>query len=216
MSPPVLYSFRRCPYAMRARMAIKAAGLEVELREVVLRDKPQAMLEVSPKGTVPVLVLPTGQVLDESLDVMMWALAQHDPDGWLAPETGDFMAMQALIGDNDGPFKHHLDRFKYATRYEGADPLEHRAAAEPYLQALNERLETHANLFGTRVSYADIAIFPFVRQFANAASDYMHAGDFDALMRWLDGHVRSALFTSVMKKYPQWQAGDKGMRFPEA
>lgn len=214
MTRPVLYSFRRCPYAMRARMAIAVAGLAVKLREVVLRDKPAEMLAASPKGTVPVLVLPTRLVLDESLDVMMWALAQNDPDGWLDPADGDLKEMQALIADNDGPFKHHLDRFKYATRYEGADPMEHRTAAEPFLQSLEARLEAHANLFGDAPAYADIAIFPFVRQFANAAGDWMREGRFDRLMTWLDRHVASPLFLGIMQKYPQWHAGEPGVDFP--
>ena len=206
-----LYSFRRCPYAMRARMAIKVAGIEMELREVVLRDKPDAMLEASAKGTVPVVVLPDGQVIDESLDVMRWALAENDPDGWLSPDRG---VMDALIADNDGPFKHHLDRFKYATRYEDANPVVHRAAAEPYLIALDERLESTSYLMGERQSLADVAIFPFVRQFASAAGDWMQQERFTSLMAWLDRQVSSDLFLSVMKKYPQWHAGDQETLFP--
>ncbi len=209
---PILYSFRRCPYAMRARMAVAVAGIDVELREVVLRDKPPAMLEASPKGTVPVLVLPDGQVLDESLDVMHWALAQNDPGGWLQPN--DAGETKALIADNDGPFKHHLDRFKYATRYEGVDPIEHRTAAEPFLLALDDRLRNNANLMGASCSLADIAIFPFVRQFSNAAGTFMRKARFSALMRWLDDHATSDLFQCVMKKYPQWHAGEVGANFP--
>ncbi len=208
---PTLYSFRRCPYAMRARMAIKVAGIEMELREVVLRDKPEAMLEASAKGTVPVVVLPDGQVIDESLDVMRWALAENDPDGWLCADRG---VMDALIADNDGPFKHHLDRFKYATRYEDADPVVHRTAAEPYLIALDERLQNAPYLMGERQSLADFAIFPFVRQFANAAGDWMQQDRFTSLMGWLDRQVSSDLFLSVMKKYPQWHAGDQETLFP--
>lgn len=210
---PILYSFRRCPYAMRARMAVAIAGIEVELREVVLRDKPAEMLKVSSKGTVPVLVLPDGMVVDESLDVMQWVLAQNDPEGWL---VSDPAATNALIADNDGPFKHHLDRFKYATRYEGVDPIEHRAAAEPYLLALDARLRNTPHLMGESRSFADIAIFPFVRQFVNAAGDFVAEARFAALVRWLDGHTSSELFTSVMKKYPQWQSGEVGVRFPAA
>ncbi len=196
-------------------MAIAVAGSQVELREVVLRDKPAAMVQASPKATVPVLVLPEGVVIDESLEVMQWALMQSDPEHWLAP---DQTAAKALIADNDGPFKHHLDRFKYATRYEDADPekssKEHRTAAEPYLLALDDRLRHHPQLMGDTRSLADIAIFPFVRQFANAAGDFMQDDRFSALMRWFDGHVSSDLFVSVMKKYPQWRAGDPGVAFP--
>lgn len=211
-SLPILYSFRRCPYAMRARMAVAVAGIDVELREVVLRDKPAEMLDASAKGTVPVLVLEGGVVIDESLDVMKWALAANDPENWL---TADREEADKLISENDGPFKHHLDRFKYATRYEDADPLEHRAAAEPFLLKLNERLADSAHLFGDQRTFADIAIFPFVRQFANAAGDFMQQDRFRSLMRWLDGHVQSDLFLSVMKKYPQWHAGEAGNAFPD-
>ena len=208
---PVLYSFRRCPYAMRARMALAIAGRAVELREVVLRDKPVDMLAASAKGTVPVLVFEDGKVIDESLDVMQWALSGHDPENWLGAEGAE---VNALINENDGPFKHHLDRFKYATRYEGADPIEHRTAAEPFLLKLSDRLERNEQLFGGERSFADIAIFPFIRQFANAAGSSMREGRFEALMRWLDGHVTSDLFLSVMQKYPQWQSGETGADFP--
>ena len=193
---------------MRARMAIAVAGIEMELREVMLRDKPPSMLEASSKGTVPVVVLPNGSVLHESLDVMRWALAENDPEAWLSAEAG------GLIGDNDGPFKHHLDRFKYATRYEDTDPVEHRTAAEPYLLALDARLRKTAHLMGETRSFADIAIFPFVRQFSNAAGDWMKQSQFDALNAWLELHVTSDLFLSVMRKYPQWHAGDDMTVFP--
>lgn len=193
-------------------MALAVTGSVVELREVVLRDKPSAMLEASSKGTVPVLVLEDGSVIDESLDVMVWALAANDPENWMSADRAE---TEALISENDGPFKHHLDRFKYATRYEGADPLEHRAAAEPFLLKLNERLVSSSNLFGDKRSFADIAIFPFIRQFVNAAGGFMQEARFSALMRWLDGHVQSDLFLSVMKKYPQWHAGEIGQDFPD-
>ncbi len=208
---PILYSFRRCPYAMRARMALATAGCTVELREVVLRDKPAAMLKASAKGTVPVLVLDDTTVIDESLDVMKWALAANDPENWLSADRAE---TEALISETDGSFKHHLDRFKYATRYEDADPLEHRTAAEPFLLKLSNRLAQSAHLLGDQRSFADIAIFPFIRQFVNAAGDFMHQDRFSTLMRWLDGHVRSDLFLSIMKKYPQWHEGEAGVEFP--
>lgn len=207
---PILYSFRRCPYAMRARLAIKVTGVAVELREVVLRDKPEAMLEASPKGTVPVLVL-ENQVIDESLDVMLWALGQGDPEGWLAPDKGD---MLGLIAECDGPFKHHLDRFKYATRYEGADPLEHRAGAEVFLRALEGRLAQNRWLFGQEASLADYAILPFIRQFAGAAKGWWEAAPYPHVRGWLDGFTSSDFFRSIMKKYPQWQVGEPGIPFP--
>ena len=151
---PILYSFRRCPYAMRGRMALKTSGVAYEHREILLRDKPDAMLAASPKGTVPVIVLADGEVIEESLDVMRWALAQNDPESWLAP--GD--AMFDLIAENDGPFKHHLDRYKYSNRYEDAVAAEHREAGLDYLNKLNDRLAGQAQLFGDEVSLADIVL----------------------------------------------------------
>ncbi len=194
---PILYSFRRCPYAMRGRMALKVSGLACEHREVLLRDKPAAMLAASPKGTVPVVVLPDGEVIDESLDVMRWALAQNDPENWLAP--GD--SMSGLIAETDGPFKHHLDRYKYANRYEGADSAAHRDAGLGFLKKLDERLAGQAQLFGNAVSLADIAIFPFVRQFANTDRGWFDAQDLPHLQAWLAGHLASPLFDAIMEKH---------------
>jgi glutathione S-transferase len=208
---PILYSFRRCPYAMRARLAIKVSGVAVELREVVLRDKPAAMLEVSPKGTVPVLVIEKKQVIDESLDIMLWALERRDPEGWLAPDMGD---MLGLIAECDGPFKHHLDRFKYATRYEGANPLEHRAGAEEFLKRLEARLAQNPWLFAQKASLADYAILPFVRQFAGAAGGRWETAPYPHVRAWLDGFTSSDFFRSIMKKYPQWQEDAAGQPFP--
>lgn len=214
MTYPVLYSFRRCPYAMRARLAIASVGLKVELREVVLREKPAAMLAASPKGTVPVLVLPTGQVIDESLDVMLWALGQNDPEGWLVPETGDRAAMLALIAACDGDFKHHLDRFKYASRYDGADPDQHFAGALEFLYGLEARLSDTDWLFGTRASLADYAVLPFVRQFVSAAGARLDTVMVPKVQRWLLAFTSGARFKAVMIKYPQWQEGEKGATFP--
>jgi len=209
---PILYSFRRCPYAMRARMALVIAGRSVELREVELKEKPAEMLAASTKGTVPVLVLPKGRIIDESIDVMHWALVQSDPEGWRVPNTRE---MDTLINDNDGPFKHHLDRYKYTTRYEGVDPDVERAAAEEYLAVLNARLLASKHLMGEKRSLADVAIFPFVRQFMNAAKDDPNAASFPGVDRWLKDHVASPLFAAVMGKYPQWQPGEPGINFPE-
>ncbi|MBO6525805.1 glutathione S-transferase [Erythrobacter sp.] len=200
MADPVLYSFRRCPYAMRARMALSVSGAQYEHREVVLRDKPPQMLEASPKGTVPVLVAENGEVLEESLDVMRWALGQSDPEGWLDRDD------PALIEANDGPFKHHLDRYKYATRYDDVDPEEHRAAALDILRTLEERLEASAYLCGEQRGFADIAIFPFIRQFANADRAWFDVQDLSKLQAWLEGLITSDLFTGVMQKHPQWKA----------
>jgi len=216
MSRPVLYSFRRCPYAMRARLAIASAGLACRLREVVLRDKPEAMLEASPKGTVPVLILPDGTVIDESLDVMLHALRANDPEGWLRPDKGTLADMLALIADNDTGFKHHLDRYKYAARYEAADFEMHRAEGGAFLQALNERLSFQDQLFGKWISLADMAIMPFVRQFANADRDWFDTQPWPHLQRWLSAHLKSQRFNAIMPKFPQWKPGDEEPLFPKA
>jgi glutathione S-transferase len=200
MAEPVLYSFRRCPYAMRARMALRISGASYEHREVVLRDKPPEMLEVSPKGTVPVLVAGPGEVIEESRDIMRWALSRSDPEGWL--ERDD----PALVETNDGPFKHHLDRYKYATRYDAVDPAQHRDAALDILRKLDERLSRSAYLCGDTRGFVDIAIFPFIRQFANANRDWFDAQPLPHLQTWLAGLIVSDLFAGIMAKHPQWVA----------
>lgn len=205
---PVLYSFRRCPYAMRARMGLWAAGIQYELREVLLRDKPQDMLELSPKGTVPVLHLPDGAVIDESLNVMRWALAQNDPRGWLAPENGTAEEMMAWVERCDSEFKHHLDRYKYATRYENCDPLEHRTAGETFLRDLDAQLHGLSYLFGDQPTMADIAIAPFVRQFGLTNWDWFYARPYPNLHRWLNAFIDTPPFTAVMDKFDPWQPGD--------
>ena len=205
---PVLYSFRRCPYAMRARMGLMAAGIDVELREVVLRDKPKTMLTASPKGTVPVLVLPDGTVIDESLEIMVWALAENDPQDWLSPESGTLDDMLVLIAQNDGPFKTHLDRYKYASRYEGAEPDFHREQGEKILNRLDGRLAVGQFLFGSRPALADYAIAPFIRQFARTDQARFDGLPFVHLHRWLKTMLHSPFFTGIMGKYSQWHEGD--------
>ncbi|MEL7454018.1 MAG: glutathione S-transferase, partial [Pseudomonadota bacterium] len=181
---PILYSFRRCPYAMRARMALVVAGHQVELREVVLRNKPVELLDASSKGTVPVLVLPTGEVIDESLDVMDWALAQHDPQNWT--DTENNTAQRDLIKACDRDFKPQLDRYKYPNRYPNEDLKDPRGLGLAWLKThLTERLNERAYLFGPSPGLADIAIFPFVRQFANTDRDWFSAAADGALVRWL-------------------------------
>ncbi|WP_439469473.1 glutathione S-transferase [Blastomonas fulva] len=207
MTPfPILYSFRRCPYAMRARMALLASGQEVELREIILRAKPQAMLDASPKGTVPVLVLANGQVIAESLEIMRWALAARDPEDWLAGDDA------ALIAANDGPFKHHLDRYKYPSRYPG-DSGDHRAGGLEHLEALEARLVDQLYLCGDQRALADIALFPFVRQFAATDADWFAAQDLPRVQRWLESLVQSDLFAAAMIRPVPWQPGDAPILF---
>jgi len=213
-SRPILYSFRRCPYAMRARLAIAAAGVPVRLREVVLRDKPGHMLEISPKGTVPVLQLADGTVVDESIDVMLWALGNADPEGWLVPGAEPEGDVMALIAVNDGDFKHHLDRYKYAARYDGADPVIHRSAACDFIAMLEARLAASDYLFGDAPTLADFAILPFVRQFAHVDTAWFAQAPCPEVRSWLEAFKVSERFASIMKKYPQWRAGDAEMDFP--
>lgn len=189
-------------------MAIAASGVGVELREVVLRDKPPEMIAVSPKGTVPVLLLGDGHVVDESLDIMRWALAQNDPENWLAH------ADAGMIVANDGPFKHALDRYKYPHRYGLADGLEHRDAALKHLSDLNDILAAQPYLGGSAPAFTDIALFPFVRQFAATDPLWFDALPLPALHAWLNGLLVSDLFGQIMTRYPKWTAGDETTVFP--
>ena len=203
---PVLYSFRRCPYAMRARLALAISGQACELREVVLKAKPPELLAASSKASVPVLVLPGGEVIDQSLDIMRWALGQSDPGQWL-PQAPQAAQVLALIKDCEQTFKHHLDRYKYPGRYADADPLTHRSSASAWLAGLELQLQQAAWLFGPAPSLADMALAPFVRQFAQTDADWFAAQDWPRLRVWLNAIVGSALFDSVMHKYSPWHSG---------
>lgn len=193
---------------MRARMAVAVSGVGVELREVVLRDKPAEMLEISPKGTVPVLLLPDGAVIEESLDIMRWALMQSDPDDWLRH------ADDMLIAANDGPFKQALDRYKYPHRYGLQDGVEHRDAAMVHLSTLNDLLDGAPYFGGSHPALTDIAIFPFVRQFAATDQIWFDTQPLPALQSWLQTLLASEPFARIMIRYPQWRAGDPPTRFP--
>ena len=211
---PVLYSFRRCPYAMRARLALAISGQACELREVVLKAKPAELREASAKASVPVLVLPSGEVIDQSLDIMRWALQKNDPAQWLPTKPAQVAQVQVLINDCETSFKHHLDRYKYPNRYDGVDAFQHRAAAAVWLRGLAQQLSAEGWLFGPATSLADMAIAPFVRQFAQTDPLWFEQQDWPALQAWLKRIVSSALFDSVMHKYPAWQCGTIGLFFP--
>jgi len=203
----VLWSFRRCPYAMRGRMGLKASGLDYEHREIILRYKPQEMLDASPKGTVPVYIKEGGEVIEESLELLNWTLTQNDPFGWL---DCDRTEADALITANDTDFKHHLDRYKYASRYtdnarRGDTDLSHRIEAEKHIQKLEDRLSEGPYLLGEKQSIADIAIFPFMRQFSNVELDWWASAPYPKTQDWLKHHVESDLFKSIMTKYPLWK-----------
>lgn len=201
---PILYSFRRCPYAIRARLALLVSETDCELREVKLSAKPEALLAASAKGTVPVLVLPSGEVLDESLDIMRWALGRSDPQGWRARDD------RSLLAENDGPFKHHLDRYKYPDRY-GVEPMDHRIAGLSMLEAIELRLEAGPYLHGDRCSLTDAAILPFVRQFATVDRPWFDAQALPRTRRWLDAFVTSALFGAAMERFDPWRPGDAAL-----
>ena len=210
MSAPVLYSFRRCPYAIRARMALQYAGVNLEHREILLKDKPQEMLDVSAKGTVPVLVL-SDEVIDESIDVMQWALNQNDPDLWLALSQD-----HTLIHDNDGDFKKSLDQYKYFERYPQYDQQHYLAECLVHLEKLEASLvETQGKFFllSPKVSALDIAIFPFIRQLAFVDKAVFDELNLPKLQVWLDHLLNSQLFLSVMEKHPLFISSAKTSAF---
>ncbi len=213
---PILYSFRRCPYAMRARLAVASSQQACELREVILRDKAQEFLQTSPTATVPTLKTPDGQVIDESMDIMLWALSCHDPEHWLEPGCGSLKDMTDLIAAADGDFKTSLDRYKYSTRYEGADRVAERARAALFLRQLDNRLANSTYLFGLRPTLSDMAIAPFVRQFANVEREWFETQDWPNLLRWLNEFLASDRFADIMNKYPKWQSGDAVTDFPSS
>ncbi len=188
-------------------MALWAAGITAELREVKLAAKPPALIAASPKATVPVLVLSDGTVIDQSLDIMRWALAQNDPEGWLAGDDA------GLIAANDGPFKQHLDRAKYPGRYDEDGVTDHRATALALLAPLEERLAAAPFLCGPSRTLTDIALFPFIRQFAAIAPEWFAAQPLPQLQAWLGALAASDLFASVMPKFAAWQEGDVPVLF---
>ena len=199
---PTLYSYRRCPYAMRARMALKYAGIQVEHREIELRNKPQSMLQISPKGTVPVLRI-DDLVLDQSLDILRWALQQSDPQEWR--EVDESIA-NTWIEKNDGPFKTLLDQYKYPARFPELDP---EAVLDEALQVMlipmEQALQNFQYLMGNRLTWVDVAIFPFIRQFSMVDPKRFEQLPIPAVKKWLHQQLESELFDSVMQKYPTWK-----------
>lgn len=191
---------------MRARMALRYAGVDVEIREISLREKPQSMLLASPKGTVPVLIQPNGQVIEQSLEIMEWALNQRDVDDWMLRSSSELKShTAALIAENDGPFKQALDRYKYADRYPEF-PMEHyRAQGELFLKRLEELLSRHQYLLRDQFAQVDIAIFPFIRQFSMVDEHWFDATDYSKLKVWLSKLKDSQLFNDIMQKHPVWQ-----------
>ena len=207
-----LYSFRRCPYAMRARLGLLFAELSVELREITLKNKPTQMLAISPKGTVPVLQLIDGTVIEESREIMMWALEQNDPQGLL--DTAVLSQAEALIAQNDNEFKYWLDRYKYADRHTEMTQIEYRQRGEVFLQVLEARLTKSRYLLGDSVTVADIGIMPFVRQFAHVDRDTFYDLPYPKLQQWLQDWLAHPLFLQAMVKFQPWQEEDEAVIFP--
>ena len=203
MTEHILYSFRRCPYAIRARMALAYANVQCELRELILRDKPADMLKHSPKGTVPVLITADGKVVDESLAVMLWALEKNDPNNWRHNLATDL----EIIELNDRVFKPLLDRYKYADRHPELSEQQHRELTLPYIKNLNESLIEHNFLTADHIGLADIALFPFIRQYAWVNKAWFDQLPLSQLQQWLDYFLNSSLFHQVMKKYQPFNQG---------
>jgi glutathione S-transferase len=204
LNPPILYSFRRCPYAMRARLALLASSIDYEHREVVLRDKPAAMLAVSPKGTVPVLVLPNGEVIDQSVDIMLWALRQNDPYHWLE-HTKDALA---VIAQCDGAFKYHLDRYKYPNRFGDVgdtDKVDHRAKASEFADHINALMAQNNYEFNSSLGIYYAGYMPFIRQFSNKNRSWFDAQPWPHLQAAMATFETSAEFKTIMQTYPQWK-----------
>ena len=207
----LLYSFRRCPYAMRARLGILFAELQVELREITLKHKPSQMLAISPKGTVPVLQLVDGTVIEESREIMIWALEQQDPQRLLNAEI--FHQANALIDKNDNEFKYWLDRYKYADRYLEMTQTEYRQRGEGFLEVLEALLTKNTYLLGKSITIADIGIMPFVRQFAHVNRDVFYSLPYPNLQRWLQDWLQHSRFLQAMTKFQPWQEGDEVVIF---
>jgi len=200
---PILYSYRRCPYAMRARMALAYAGIPVEIREISLKEKPPSLVAISPKATVPVMQY-GNLVLEQSLDIMRWALSQHDPDGWLTDENN--IAVNTLIEVNDGSFKKILDQYKYPSRFPEVNPVDLLTSAlNQHLRPLNNQLKKTEFLLGAKLSMADVAIFPFIRQFHMVDETLFSLYQLEDLKKWLNDCIESDLFLSIMQKHPVWQ-----------
>jgi len=211
-SLPRLYTFRRCPYAMRARLALLFAKAPVELREITLKNKPEHMLAISPKGTVPVLQITEETTIEESLEIMMWALKQADPQG-LLDNKSQFQA-KSLIEQNDNEFKQWLDRYKYADRHPEMTQSEYREKGEVFLQVLESLLTDNIYLLGDNPTIADIGIMPFVRQFAHVDREVFYNLPYPNLQRWLQHWLEHLLFVQAMTKFQPWQEGDEVVVFP--
>ena len=212
MTLPILYSFRRCPYAMRARMVLLHSKIQCEIREIKLSNKPKEMLAISPKGTVPVLILENGDILDESLDVMLWAIEQGNLRNLFNSGKKEILD---LIKINDGEFKDAIDRYKYSSLYPEKPMIEYRKMCELFLEKIESYLEKNKFIFGKNISLADLAIFPFIRQFCRVDIDWFNSSLFKKIKEWTLFFEGSENFIDIMRKIKPWTTGDKPTLFLE-
>ncbi|MGX9416107.1 glutathione S-transferase [Vibrio sp. RC27] len=211
---PILYSLRRCPYAMRGRMGIALAKKTVLLREIVTKDKPSELLDSSPKGTVPVLVLPKGGIIEQSLDIMIWALQQNDPQNLLRSDDPVLSELiHQLINTHDNEFIGHLEKYRASVRYRNDDSERRRHNCEKFISELEHKLTLHTYLFGDTPSLADFAVMPFVSQFVRVEKKWFVQSEYQNVGRWLRAHLDSQLYGQVMKQYPLWNDGKQECLF---
>lgn len=219
MTMPILYSLQNCPYAIRARLALLLSEQTVQIRAVVMKNKPDEMLAISPKGTVPILLLEEAgetQVIDESLDIMLWALGRNDPNGVLYPQQASALPqMLELIEEYDNEFKPRLEKYKHAKRFHEPSQEYDRRQCEPFVQRLEQRLQQHEFLMGPSAGLLDYALLPFIRQFARVSRQLYSQGPYANLQRWLSYHLQSRLFSKAMTKYPLWLDQREVCLFPE-
>ena len=205
---PILYTFRRCPYAMRARFAIRSSQIVVEVREIKLTENPSEFLKSSPKGTVPVLITNSGEILEESLDIIYWALNKNDPNKWLAKGKLENQDIIKLLYDLENKFKPNLDKYKYPSRFSGVDQFFHRDKNLCFLKKLNSYLENNKSLNCEHLTLLDYAIFPFIRQFRNVDQVWFDKLNFSFLNKWINQIIDSEDFSSIMKKFKKWEPND--------
>lgn len=215
MKTPILYSFKRCPYAMRARMIIFLTDIQCELREVHLKNKPQSMLDLSPKGTVPVLQIDAYKVIDESLEIVEWALGINDifKKNKILPDQE--VLTKDLISLFDDEFKFHLDRYKYSVRYQDANPIQSRSKCLEILNKTENSISNSNWFFGDSVNKLDICILPFIRQFRIADPEWFDSlNEIHQVKSWLKHFLKSPLLLNIMNKNGPWQEGDQALIFP--
>jgi len=212
---PILYSFKRCPYAMRARMALYLSNTVVELREVSLRDKPQSMLEISPKGTVPVLILDDGNVIDESIEIIEWCIKKKKNIFTETLNSDQELFTEDAIKLFDEKFKFHLDRYKYATRYEDVDEILHRESCVEILKTMENKISNKIFFYTDHLNKIDICILPFIRQFRIANPEWFDNHiEFPKVQKWLDNFLKSSILEEIMVSHEVWKKNNTAIFFP--